>query len=98
AEMYSKIPGAEPMADAPGYYTYLCSARDIRASMAFGGKWYTLPDIDFVGDIASDDLSSCMGAFFGLGTLPTDNLQWIVGGAFLKKHVHHLRRGDGVGG
>ncbi|CAD6913582.1 unnamed protein product [Tilletia controversa] len=97
AEMYSKIPGAEPMADAPGYYTYPCSARDIRASMAFGGKWYTLPDIDFVGDIASDDLSSCMGAFFGLGTLPTDNLQWIVGGAFLKNTYTIFDAGTGSG-
>ncbi|KAE8231371.1 hypothetical protein CF326_g3614 [Tilletia indica] len=85
AELYSKIPGAEPMEGAPGYYTYPCSSSSIiEASMAFGGQWYTLPDIDFVGDIASSDLSYCMGAFFGLGSFPDDNLQWIIGGAFLK--------------
>ncbi|KAK0527164.1 hypothetical protein OC834_004537 [Tilletia horrida] len=98
AALYAKIPGAQPMNGAPGYYVYPCSSSSIHASMAFGGMWYTLPDIDFVGDIASDDLSYCMGAFFGLGTMPTDDLHWIVGGAFLKNVYARFDAGNKPGG
>ena len=80
---YAAIDGAQAISGQEGYYSYPCSS-SINAKITFGDKEYTIPDQDFNAGTVDRSGTQCMGAFFGAGSTATDDLQWIVGDAFLK--------------
>lgn len=79
--IYANIPGSSSQGN--GYYSYPCSST-INATLTFGNQQYTIPDSDFSAGSLDSRGSTCLGAFFGLGSTVQTDLQWIVGDAFLK--------------
>ncbi|PWY97632.1 acid protease [Testicularia cyperi] len=79
--IYANIAGSQSQGN--GYYSYPCSST-INATMTFGNKQYTISDTDFSAGTLDSRGSTCLGAFFGLGSTLQTDLQWIVGDAFLK--------------
>lgn len=79
--IYANIPGSSSQGN--GYYSYPCSST-INATLTFGNQQYTIPDSDFSAGSLDSRGSTCLGAFFGLGSTANTDLQWIIGDAFLK--------------
>lgn len=80
-ELYSNIPGSQSQGN--GYYSFPCS-ESVDATLTFGNMQYTIPDSDFIAGTLDSSGTTCLGAFFGLGSSSQTDLQWIIGDAFLK--------------
>ncbi|EPQ31985.1 uncharacterized protein PFL1_00183 [Pseudozyma flocculosa PF-1] len=93
-ELYAQVPGSSELAESPGYYSYPCST-PINATISFGQRQYSIPDADFSAGSLSSSGDVCMGAVFGAGSTAKDNLQWIVGDAFLKNVYTVFTTADG---
>jgi hypothetical protein len=82
--LYAQIPGAQASASSQGYYEFPCDTA-VNTTMTFGDQQYAINTQDFVAGATNRAGTTCMGAFFDVGSdANTRSLQWIVGDAFLK--------------
>ena len=82
--LYAQIPGAQASASSQGYYEFPCDTA-VNTTLTFGDQQYAINTQDFVAGATNRAGTTCMGAFFDVGSdANTRSLQWIVGDAFLK--------------
>lgn len=82
--IYAGIPGSSAISSMDGYYQFPCDT-SVNATMHFGNQQYTFTSYDFVGQALDSAGENCMGVFFSLGSDANDELQYILGDAFLKQ-------------
>jgi cathepsin D len=80
--IYAQIPGSSVLADGSGYYQFPCSST-VNATMHFGDQEYLLDTSQFIAGRVDTRGQSCLGAFFSIGSDENDELQYILGDAFL---------------
>jgi len=82
--IYAQIPGSSAMSSGNGYYQFPCST-SVNATLHFGDQEYLLSGDDFIAGTVDSSGQTCMGAFFSIGSDANDELQYILGDAFLTK-------------
>lgn len=80
-QIYSQIANSNEMAS--GYYTFPCSERDLSATMHFGNQEYTMTVDNLIAGTTDSSGTTCLGTFFSIGSTSKDELQYILGDAFL---------------
>lgn len=80
-QIYSGVSGSERLSS--GYYTFPCSGTNITATLHFGNQEYTLSSDDLVAGTTDSSGTTCLGSFFDIGSTVNDELQYILGDAFL---------------
>jgi cathepsin D len=84
AAIYAEIPGSSELASESGYYQYPCDTT-VNATFHFGDQEYLLSGDDFSAGTVDTQGEYCMGAIFSVGSDQEDELQYILGDAFLTK-------------
>ncbi|ORY88600.1 aspartic peptidase domain-containing protein [Leucosporidium creatinivorum] len=85
-QVYAGIEGSlAATGDYAGYYSYPCAA-EVNVSLTFGGVSYNMTSDDFnLGPFGTtNNVSTCLGAFFDLSLSSTSKITWVIGAAFLK--------------
>lgn len=80
-QIYSQVPNSQQM--STGYYTFPCAENKISATLHFGNQEYTLNSDDLIAGTVDATGTMCLGAFFSIGSTSKDELQYILGDAFL---------------
>jgi hypothetical protein len=80
-EIYSGLTGSERLSS--GYYTFPCSETNLSATLHFGNQEYTLSANDLIAGTTDTSGQTCLGSFFDIGSSSEDELQYILGDAFL---------------
>jgi cathepsin D len=84
--IYAEISDSSEITSTDGYYQYPCSTT-VNATIHLGDQEYSLSGSDFSAGAVDTSGTYCMGAFFSIGSDESDELQYILGDAFLK-HVY----------
>lgn len=80
-QFYSQIPNSQKTSS--GYYTFPCSTTDLNATMHFGNQEYTLGVQQLIAGTVDTRGQDCLGSFFSIGSDSSDEMQYILGDAFL---------------
>ncbi|KDE02625.1 hypothetical protein MVLG_06834 [Microbotryum lychnidis-dioicae p1A1 Lamole] len=86
SQVYAGIPGAQAATGQyAGYYSYPCASK-INVSLTFGNNSWPIASDDFnLGPFGTtNNVSTCLGAFFDLSLTSTSKISWVIGAAFLK--------------
>ncbi|SCV67217.1 BQ2448_5863 [Microbotryum intermedium] len=96
SQVYAGIPGALAatgqytgthilISTNAGYYSYPCASK-INVSLTFGNNTWPIASDDFnLGPFGTtNNVSTCLGAFFDLSLSSTSKISWVIGAAFLK--------------
>ncbi|UZJ56401.1 hypothetical protein CBS101457_005721 [Exobasidium rhododendri] len=86
--IYAQIPGSSAISSESGYYQFPCTTT-VNATLHFGDQEYSISGEDFIAGTVDSSGTTCMGAFFSIGSDESDELQYILGDAFLK-HVYSV--------
>lgn len=80
-QIYSQVPNSKQLSS--GYYTFPCAETSTSATLHFGNQEYTLTSNDLIAGTVDTTGTMCLGAFFSIGSTSKDELQYILGDAFL---------------
>lgn len=80
-QIYAQVPNSKQMSS--GYYTFPCGENSISATIHFGNQEYVLTSDDLIAGTVDSTGTMCLGAFFSIGSTANDELQYILGDAFL---------------
>lgn len=80
--IYDLIPDSSALASGSGYYKFPCST-SVNATIHLGDQEYLLSTDQFIAGTVDTSGQECMGAFFSIGSDENDELQYILGDAFL---------------
>lgn len=80
--IYSQIDGSSTLSSSSTYYQFPCSTT-VNTTIHLGDQEYSLSGDNFKAGTVDSTGEYCLGAFFGLGSDSNDELQYILGDAFL---------------
>lgn len=81
-QIYQSVEGSQQLAS--GYYTFPCSTTGLNVTMHFGNQEYQLDSDQLIAGTTDSQGDTCLGSFFSFGSDSSDELQYILGDAFLK--------------